>query len=213
VAINRIVSGAERLLDAKKRRLDAASSQRLRGSPVHNITGAFDIGKMTLPFPITGCLCVQDSPQNPCPCTDIVLWLPTFPKAVRKTKDKDSAGRDIYDFVLDSDARVFVELQVPTTLGTLERLAKRARIRKQRGPGLGRPGTTRPTGQPPAGAVAAAAPDLGWLGLAAGVGWGIGTLLDDLAGSNEGGNDNLSDDLSDWAADNFEAPDWLKDIF
>ena len=30
-------------------------------------------GRTLLPF--VGCLCVQDSPENPCPCTDCILWI------------------------------------------------------------------------------------------------------------------------------------------
>jgi hypothetical protein len=205
---------AKRLIEARARKLEEASLQHVKGVPLDTIKGTFDIRRMRIPFPILGCLCVQDSPENPCRCPNLVLWLPTFPKAVSATGDRNDRGDEYLDFALDRDAAVFVEMQVPIRLGALERVAKRARRWKRGDRVVAGHATSGTRGDGSPGSVARAAPpDLGWLGLAAGVGWAVGTLLDDLLGSNEGGNDNLSDDLSDWAADNFPAPDWMQDIF
>ena len=157
---------------------------------------------------------MQDSPDNPCPCIDIILWLPTFPTSVKKTTKKNDEGLPIYDFTLARDAVVYVDLQMPIRPTELERVA---RVVRKRRAGLvienDSNGRRPPKGGAEDGPVATAKVDKGWLGFGFGVGWAVGGLLDDLAGSNEGGNDNLSDDLSDWAADNFPAPDWLQDIF
>lgn len=213
-------SGAQRLLTHKADKAERSSTRKMHGVPIHNIDGGFDIAKMGLPFPVTWCLCVQDSPQNPCPCRDFVLWLPTFPKAVKKTGSKDVDGRDVYEFSMPSDAEVLVDLQMPLKLSTLQRLAA-GTARRRRGRVVVVSGSAAATSS--AGSAAGrrssdangvmAAPDKGWLDVSFGLGKAFGGLLDDLAGSNEGGNDNLSDDLSDWAADHFPAPDWLKDIF
>jgi hypothetical protein len=209
-------NGEERMLEIKTRKLERASSQRLRGVPVHRIAGDFDVSKMKLPFPIFGCLCVQDSPENPCPCTDFVLWMPTFPKAVTRTGQKNADGKEIFEFVLERDAVVYVDVQVPIQPAVLERVARQIR-RVRRGSVVVGPSSRIRSdvggyreGERP---IAKSAPDKGWLGLAFGAGWAVGTVLDDLLGSNEGSNDNLSDDIGDWAAENFPAPDWMKDVF
>lgn len=207
-------TGPERLYEAKAKKAEAATTRHLHGASIGKITGPFDVNKMTLPFPILTCFCVHDNTQNPCRCTDVVLWLPTFPVSVSTTGQKNADGLEIYDFVLPRDADVLVELQMPIKLSAMERVVTRARRRKSARVVVARDEAKR-NGEGGGGAAIAKKepPDLGWLSLAAGVGWAIGTVLDDLAGSNEGGNDNLSDDISDWAADNFPAPDWLKDIF
>lgn len=205
----------ERLLETRAKKVERASTQRLRGVPADQGAGEFDKSTMTLPCPINGCLCVQDSEENPCPCTELVLWLPTFPKEVVRTGVRNEEGVELLDFILERDAVVFVDVQVPIQPALLERIARRARLRRQgvlvdASPPNGRYVST---GDSVGAGAVARAPDKGWLGLAGAAGWAIGGLLDDLLGSNEGGNDNLSDDLSDWAADNFPAPGWLQDIF
>ena len=144
------------------------------------------------------CFCVQDTPENPCTCIDLPIWINTQPIDISKTGKKTRDGRDIVEFTLPKETEVFVDLQVPFKLKDLELIAKKSRQRRK---------------QDCDGTTVGAAPPLNWLGLAAAAGYAVGSMLDDLAGSNEGGNDNLSDDLSDWAADNFPAPGWLQDLF
>lgn len=202
-------TGAERLIDLQREKAARVSSRHLRGVPVNNIDGDFKISKMSHPFPIQWCLCVT---EEGCPCADLVVWLPSPPKLVRKTGTKSADGRDIYDFVLAPDAEVILNVPMRVPLGTLTRVAGRAQRVRDGQTVVVRPRPTRGDGPPPL-IEKGKAPDLGWLGLAGRIGWGVGSVFDDLLGSNEGGNDNLSDDLSGWFADNLPAPEWLKDIF
>lgn len=183
----------------KAKKVYLTSTRKLHGVPLVEVDKSLDLNTFEFPFPILGCLCVQDSPDNPCPCTDLIVWILDRPVEVSKTGKRTPEGQEILDFTLQRDAEVTIELQVPIRLRELERIAGLAQRRRERAR----------TG----GAATTSAPSLGWLSLAASAGYAVGTLLDDLFGSGEGGNDNLSDDLSDWAAENFPAPGWLQDIF
>lgn len=61
-------------------------------------------------LPISGCYCVQDSPENPCPCGDLIFWLP-FDSIIgdRESKHKSDQGQPIHSFLVASDAQVLVE--------------------------------------------------------------------------------------------------------
>lgn len=183
------------------RNVDRALYRRVEGSLLFKLEDPMDVDQYKPPFPIVGCLCVQDTPDNPCPCTDLVMWPLDQPVDVSRTSKKNAEGDEVFSFLFKRSVRVQVQVPVPIELGELERLATLRRRREGKV-------AYGPTYTPPPGG----APPLGWVSLAGAVGWGIGSVLDDLLGSGEGGNDNLSDDLSDWAAENFPAPDWLQDL-
>lgn len=203
-------SGADRLLEQKREKVRAISNRHLRGVPLFDVGDEDSISKLSPPFPIEWCLCVQDSPENPCPCKGLVLWLPTFPRAVRKTGTRSSDDEAIYDFELDPDAEVIVELQMSIPLRSLERL-RMAALRRKSAYVIG--GSKRDASGDRTPDVLYSKKKGGWAGVAYSIGYAVGTLLDDFLGSEEGGNDKLSDDISDWAADNWPAPDWLTDLF
>lgn len=189
----------ERYLELKLEKARNQAYRTLRGIPLGRVDRSLDLNTLQFPFPIVGCFCVQDSPDNPCPCTDMLIWITDRPVDVSWSGRRTSDGQEMLEFTLSKDAEVSVEVRVPFKFNDLERIARLAQSCGRRN------GNNN--------VVAQAAPPLDWLTLAGAVGYGVGTLLDDLFGSNEGGNDNLSDDLSDWAAENFPAPDWLKDLF
>lgn len=208
---------AEWLRARKQRKIEVGNRQVLRGVPVEEVSSDLDARSMKLPFPIVGCLCVQDSPENPCPCKDVILWLPTFPEAVVRTQERNREGKAVFEFILDRNAVVFVDVQMPIRPVDLEKLARKVRRLRQRGSAVSLPRpdnySSSTSGSSTTGLIKRAAPDFGWTGFAFAAGYAVGSVLDDALGSEEGGNDKLSDDLSDWAADNFPAPGWLQDLF
>ena len=66
-------------LDVKEKQIKTASSRILHGVPLVDIGRKFGLEDFKVPFPIIGCLCVQDSPGNPCPCIDLPIWINTLP--------------------------------------------------------------------------------------------------------------------------------------
>lgn len=57
--------------------------------------------------PILWCLCVHDSPDNPCPCTGPIIWIPDrFLRAKRKARHGEEGA---IEFDLDGKTRIFLE--------------------------------------------------------------------------------------------------------
>jgi hypothetical protein len=58
------------------------------------------------------CLCVQDSPDNPCPCNDWLKWIIGRKDILgepEKTERKNSSGESVFRVRVASDAKVIVE--------------------------------------------------------------------------------------------------------
>jgi hypothetical protein len=63
------------LQEVRQRRLARAGTVSVTGLPVEG----HDASKTdrAARFPIGACVCVQDSPDNPCPCNGPLFWLPS----------------------------------------------------------------------------------------------------------------------------------------
>ena len=106
--------------DLKAEQLSKTSTFKLTGIPIDFPENA-GINRTKGLFPIEiGCLCVQDSPENPCPCKDrppIIVWLPE--ESVFKSYKSDKLnhdGRELTVFEMDKDATIFVEKLQPVHL-------------------------------------------------------------------------------------------------
>lgn len=93
--------------DIKKEQLEEVTATKIYGIPIKNTM--FSLNKNLNLFPIWGCICVQDTPQNPCPCKQII-WLPKdkiFGSG--KTKRHNRDGHEIHWFKVKNDAEIIVE--------------------------------------------------------------------------------------------------------
>src|SRR5437867_695137 len=64
--------------------------------------------------PYLYCLCVQDSPDNPCLCDRFIIWLPLdriFSDEPSGRKDKD--GRLVSEIHIARDAQILIDTQIP----------------------------------------------------------------------------------------------------
>ena len=113
----------QKLSWAKVEKARQALHRTLHGVPLVELKDCLDLELFKPPFPITGCICVQDTPENPCPCTDLIFWLLDPPLEVSRTQRRTDRGDEILAFELPRDARVNVELQIPMKLSDLERIA------------------------------------------------------------------------------------------
>lgn len=75
-------------------------------------------------YVIFGCVCVQDTPENPCPCTfDLrdprlskIYWVYDKPNKVEPTGETTLDGLQIYDFEFPVDAKLGIEVTIPITV-------------------------------------------------------------------------------------------------
>ena len=117
-------SNVLRYEELKKRQLEDTISTQFYGVPIELGEFARAMQPHQNLIPIWGCVCVQDSPDNPCPCRWIV-WLPKD-RILRsgKTQLKSPEGHEIHWFRVANDARVLVERQaavsVPEYVSLLE---------------------------------------------------------------------------------------------
>jgi hypothetical protein len=58
-------------------------------------------------FPILWCLCVHDSPDNPCPCNGPIIWIPEGSIRNRRKLGRGTEGSVELD--VEASARVFLE--------------------------------------------------------------------------------------------------------
>ena len=110
-------------LDLKTEQLNQLSTLKLTGIPiefpensqVNNTRGLFPIE--------VGCICVQDTPENPCPCKGtppIIVWLPKGKILKSYKSDKGNHdGRELTVFEIEKDATVFVERVQPINLSRI----------------------------------------------------------------------------------------------
>lgn len=111
--------------DVKARRLNDALSKQIYGIPIEIPEDRNQIAGRRFQ-PILGCLCVQDSPENPCPCSDFIIWLPLDKViASRETERRSVDSQPLYLFTVASDAEVLIEDRVRTCrMLDLERVLK-----------------------------------------------------------------------------------------
>ena len=79
---------------------------------------------------IQHCLCVQDSPESPCPCNGPLIWVTEEDiVAERPAGRRDREGRDLTMFAVRRDARLVVERPRSISAHTYMRIAAlRARL-------------------------------------------------------------------------------------
>jgi hypothetical protein len=176
----------------KARIAEEISVTTISGVPLQDLRDGLDRMKGGR-IPILGCLCVHgvhDSPEHPCPCKDLIVWLPIDGIiGWGPSRRRSASGQEIFDFQVAPSTRVIVEQQLPMQASAFSRTIPKV-------------------------VKSAAPPPFAWVSAAFGVGLAIGRKLDDAFGSNEGGNDNVSDDWADILLDKIgPAPDWLQDIF
>ena len=175
---------------AKMLQLEKASTIRILGTilPIDNGVSDFLTGKKKGLIPILGgCICVQDSPENPCPCTGrppIIIWCPTD-KILRseKSKFKNHDGTELIAFDIQKDAEVFLEAVLPVSLNGLKKLSQTKN-------GHSSPASSTiakeisKTGNPVVDAFL--------------IGWGIGTAIDEATGASDAIADWLHDTFGEW---------------
>lgn len=109
--------------DLKTEQLNQLSTLKLTGIPIEFPENSKVNNERGL-FPIeVGCNCVQDSPENPCPCKDIppiIVWVPNGKILKNYKSDKGNHdGRELTVFEIERDATVFVERLQPINLSRI----------------------------------------------------------------------------------------------
>jgi hypothetical protein len=109
--------------DLKAEQLNQLSTLKLIGTSIEFPENS-QANKTRGLFPIeVGCNCVQDSPENPCPCKDIppiIVWLPKGKILKNYKSDKGNHdGRELTVFEIEKDATVFVERLQPINLSRI----------------------------------------------------------------------------------------------
>jgi hypothetical protein len=96
--------------------IKSESVTRIYGHPLEDIDQV-DQGvrrRNENPFAVQWCLCVQDSPQSPCMCRPLIVWLtPLDVVSYGKTEYKDRAGESLYFFDITNDAKLLLERVQP----------------------------------------------------------------------------------------------------
>jgi len=71
-------------------------------------------------FPIGSCVCVQDSPENPCPCDGPLIWLPTTGVIKDElTQRRSRAGEQIHVYTFARNTTAIVETRVSAPLSAV----------------------------------------------------------------------------------------------
>jgi hypothetical protein len=111
----------------KNNQLEKTLTTRITGVPLDAIDNNEQSQyRKRLFFPIVlGCVCVQDTPQNPCPCYSrppIIVWL-LKDDIIKsgKTNALNHDGQELYFFELKNQAMVQVETMIPTAVTDLTR--------------------------------------------------------------------------------------------
>jgi hypothetical protein len=107
--------------DARARMIEEATGHSLLGLPIDASAAQADgLGRRLWEthLPILWCLCVQDSPANPCPCTGPIVWIPRAAvlqsgPTNRRSEDGRAIERVVVrretELVIDAASRVAVE--------------------------------------------------------------------------------------------------------
>ena len=75
-------------------------------------------------FAVQWCLCVQDSPESPCHCLPLIVWLGRLDVIAHgKADQKDHAGETLYFFDLKNDATLLLDRVQPISTSAAKRLA------------------------------------------------------------------------------------------
>lgn len=113
--------------EAKLQQLNAADTYRVYGQALQFDQDTGDEltarRRRTL---IQPCLCVQDSPDNPCPCNIDVLWWLEEGAIVAQGKSgrKDHRGKELQFFDVRVESTIMVESIQPVSVSALKRLGR-----------------------------------------------------------------------------------------
>ena len=140
------MAGPEGYASAKVRQLDEAATFRVYGRALD-----FDLGDAARRWkPVWPCLCVHDSPENPCPCPPHIWWLRSdMILAEGDAGRKDHEGNELRYFDVLAESKVIVESVQTVSAGALEGLDGNYSARAIGGvadsPEGGRPGSGAPS--------------------------------------------------------------------
>ncbi|HEY6505649.1 MAG TPA: hypothetical protein VIZ28_16855 [Chitinophagaceae bacterium] len=100
--------------------LEKRTFLELHGISVENFTSKDDLRKKPF-WPFIHCICVQDTPENPCPCNeDFIIWIPTKDILdIKKSGKKNQEDKNIYVVRLNVNAEVQVEFTLPISVKKL----------------------------------------------------------------------------------------------
>lgn len=112
------------LAEAKLEQLSAATTYRVYGERVEHEQDA-SLGRRQW-IPISPCLCVWDSPDNPCPCTTGTFWWLAQDAIVAQGKSGRHGHhrRELQFFDVLVDSNIMVESVNPVSVAALKRLGK-----------------------------------------------------------------------------------------
>jgi hypothetical protein len=113
--------------ESKLQQLDAAGTYRIYGHELEfeqdagAVAGVARRGRW---MPLRPCLCVQDSPENPCPCNTGTLWWLREDAIVAqgKSERKDHHGKELQFFDVAVESKIMVESLQPVSAGVLKSL-------------------------------------------------------------------------------------------
>ena len=96
---------------SKTQQLLRASSTRIYGTILERVSNT-PVGATARkePYmPVGLCFCVQDSPDNPCPCTsDLIIWIPVD-QIISSGKLDNKEGKSLHYFDVRRDADLLME--------------------------------------------------------------------------------------------------------
>ena len=103
-------------LSAKLQRVQKESSIRLVGKLLETNaeSSILNDGRKDSFIAVGLCLCVHDSPENPCPCSGPIIWIPTD-KLIGTGKIESNDKEVKYYFDISADATLYFEELVPFT--------------------------------------------------------------------------------------------------
>jgi hypothetical protein len=175
--------------EMKEKQLQDTWVTKIHGVPLELEGNILDLNSNGVFWPILGCLCVQDSPDNPCPCKGPIVWLPKD-KILKSGKSgrNNHEGSEVHWFEVANGAEIMVE-----ELHTLKIKDYADFVDWTEGNGTSVSFSKKSIRSR-------------LLKAAFSLGFAIGTVIDEETGA--------SDEISDWLHDTFgDAPGWLKDLF
>ncbi len=107
-----------------KSQLVSPTSYRIYSQPIEPIVqpnGRISRNRKFQLVHFTPCLCVQDSPDNPCPCDHSTVWWIMRGDIVKKGRStkRDHDGNKLYFFDIDINANVLLQSMKSVSIKTL----------------------------------------------------------------------------------------------
>lgn len=108
----------------KLEQIKSETVTRIYGHPLEGVDqlAAADGGRIDTSFAVQWCFCVQDSPQSPCLCRPLIVWLGRGDVvSYGTTEHKDPAGESLHFFDLKNDAELLLERVQPIGMAAVRR--------------------------------------------------------------------------------------------